>query len=132
MKYLSPRRKEKRVVAAKTDTMLGQYSDDPTLVDMPVQKQVSVSESNKMKGGVIPSRGSHGSATRQLRSMTKDKLAWCTEGNHLIQPQAFVHGSSSRGYNFGTFVLGGVRVVEGRSGRSRSRRSRSSVGVLVP
>ena len=59
-----------------------------------MQKKGGVSESSKTKGGVIPSPGSHESATRQPRSMTKDETGTVhTKENISYNTQAtFVHG----------------------------------------
>ena len=75
-------------------------------------------ERNKMKGGVIPSPGSHGSATRQPRNMTNGRNGHGAHKGNISYNHKHLTGHRLGGYTFGTNVLGAVRE---RRGRSRSR-----------
>ena len=91
-------------------------------------QKMTESESNKMKGGVIPSPGSHGSATRQPRSMTKDETGTVhtRETSHTTTsiPRVIVSG-----LYLWNICFGAVRVRSGSSGTCGRRGSSRSVEV---
>ena len=70
------------------------------------KRKGGVSERNKMKGGVIPLPGSHESATRQPRNMTKGRNGHEAHKGDISYNTSKHSRVTSRGYTFEACVSG--------------------------
>ena len=123
-KHLSPWWKERGATATIPKMMSRQHIGSGNSLRVRCKRKDGVSESNEMKGGAIPSPGSHGSATRQPRNMTKGtKRTRCTHGKHYIQ-----HNKQHTGHPRGRLGIPSKRAF--RDG-SRSSRDVAEVEEVV-